>query len=123
MLKLRVYIPDIYFASILFGPGFLSSVAHLLSVENRLVMLLFRPLIMIFSYGCTYFYLRDKRIQSFLISGGFSVVLFWFLYLIRLFYDVYISGVALALPLWELLAWSVGSSLPIAICSYVLASR
>ena len=62
MLKLRVDIPDIYFASILFGPGSLSSVAHLLSVENRLVMLLFRPLIMIFSYGCTYFYLRDKRI-------------------------------------------------------------
>ena len=34
MLKLRVHIPDIHFASILFGPGFLSSVAHLLSVEN-----------------------------------------------------------------------------------------
>ena len=71
MLKLRVHIPDIYFSSILFGPGFLSSVAHLLSVENRLVMLLFMPLIMIFSNGCTYFYLRDKRIQSFLISGHF----------------------------------------------------
>ena len=78
MLKLRVHIPDIHFASILFGPDFLSSVAHLLSVENRLVMLLFRSLIMIFSYGCTYFYLRDKRIQSFLISGRFLSCCFSF---------------------------------------------
>ena len=121
--NLRVHVPDIYFASILFGQVFLSSVANLLSFDNRLVMLVLRFSIMIFSYGYIYFFLRDKKIQNYFNLWTFSVVLFWFLYLIRLFFDVYVSGVVLALPLWELLAWSVGSSLPIAICSYILASQ
>ena len=121
--QLRVHIPGIYLSSILFGQVFLSSVANLLSVDNRLVMLVLRFSIMIFSYGYIYFFLRDKRLQIYFNLWAFSVVLFWFFYLIRLFFDVYVSGVALALPLWELLAWSLGSSLPIAICSYILASQ
>ena len=121
--QLRVHIPGIYLSSILFGQVFLSSVANLLSVDNRLVMLVLRFSIMIFSYGYIYFFLRDKRMQIYFNLWAFSVVLFWFFYLIRLFFDVYVSGVALALPLWELLAWSLGSSLPIAICSYILASQ
>ncbi len=86
-------------------------------------MLVLRFSIMIFSYGYIYFFLRDRRIQNYFNLWTLSVVLFWFLYLIRLFFDVYVSGVSLALPLWELLAWSLGSSLPIAICSYILASQ
>ncbi len=121
--NLRVHIPDIYLASILFGQVFLSSVANLLSFDNRLAMLVLRSSIMIFSYGYIYLFLRGKKIQNYFNLWTFSVVLFWFLYLIRLFFDVYVSGVVLALPLWELLAWSVGSSLPIAICSYILASQ
>ena len=121
--QLRVYIPGIYLSSILFGQVFLSSVANLLSVDNRLVMLVLRFSIMIFSYGYIYFFLRDKRMQIYFNLWAFSVILFWFFYLIRLFFDVYVSGVGLALPLWELLAWSLGSSLPIAICSYILASQ
>ena len=121
--QLRVHIPGIYLSSILFGQVFLSSVANLLSVDNRLVMLVLRFSIMIFSYGYIYFFLRDKKMQIYFNLWAFSVVLFWFFYLIRLFFDVYVSGVALALPLWELLAWSLGSSLPIAICSYILASQ
>ena len=123
VFKPRVHIVDIYLALILFGQVFLSSIANLLSVDNRLVMLVFRFSIMIFSYGYIYFFLRDKRIQNYFNLWTLSVVLFWFLYLIRLFFDVYVSGVSLALPLWELLAWSLGSSLPIAICSYILASQ
>ena len=121
--KPKVHITDIYLALILFGQVFLSSIANLLSVDNRLVMLVLRFSIMIFSYGYIYFFLRDKRIQNYFNLWTLSVVLFWFLYLIRLFFDVYVSGVSLALPLWELLAWSLGSSLPIAICSYILASQ
>ena len=121
VFKPRVHITDIYLALILFGQVFLSSIANLLSVDNRLVMLVLRFSIMIFSYGYIYFFLRDKRIQNYFNLWTLSVVLFWFLYLIRLFFDVYVSGVSLALPLWELLAWSLGSSLPIAICSYILA--
>ena len=120
--KLRLHVPDIYLALILFGQVFLSSVANLLSIDNRLVMLVLRYLIMIVSYGYIFF-LRDKRIKNYFNLWTFSLVLFWFLYLVRLFFDVYVSGVALALPLWELLAWSLGSSLPIAICSYILASQ
>ena len=123
VFKPRVRITDIYLALILFGQVFLSSIANLLSVDNRLVMLVLRFSIMIFSYGYIYFFLRDKRIQNYFNLWTLSVVLFWFLYLIRLFFDVYVSGVSLALPLWELLAWSLGSSLPIAICSYILASQ
>ena len=123
VFKPRVHIADIYLALILFGQVFLSSIANLLSVDNRLVMLVLRFSIMIFSYGYIYFFLRDKRIQNYFNLWTLSVVLFWFLYLIRLFFDVYVSGVSLALPLWELLAWSLGSSLPIAICSYILASQ
>ena len=123
VFKPRVHITDIYLALILFGQVFLSSIANLLSVDNRLVMLVLRFSIMIFSYGYIYFFLRDKRIQNYFNLWTLSVVLFWFLYLTRLFFDVYVSGVSLALPLWELLAWSLGSSLPIAICSYILASQ
>ena len=123
VFKPRVHITDIYLALILFGQVFLSSIANLLSADNRLVMLVLRFSIMIFSYGYIYFFLRDKRIQNYFNLWTLSVVLFWFLYLIRLFFDVYVSGVSLALPLWELLAWSLGSSLPIAICSYILASQ
>ena len=119
----RINIPDVYFALILFGQVFLSSVANLLGVDNRLAMLGLRFSIMIFSYGYIYFFLRDKRIQNYFNFWTFSVVLFWLLYLIRLFFDFYVSGVALALPLWELLAWGLGSSLPIALCSYILASQ
>ena len=123
VFKPRIHITDIYLALILFGQVFLSSIANLLSIDNRLVMLVLRFSIMIFSYGYIYFFLRDKRIQNYFNLWTLSVVLFWFLYLIRLFFDVYVSGVSLALPLWELLAWSLGSSLPIAICSYILASQ
>ena len=123
VFKPRVHITDIYLALILFGQVFLSSIANLLSIDNRLVMLVLRFSIMIFSYGYIYFFLRDKRIQNYFNLWTLSVVLFWFLYLIRLFFDVNVSGVSLALPLWELLAWSLGSSLPIAICSYILASQ
>ena len=123
VFKPRLHITDIYLALILFGQVFLSSIANLLSVDNRLVMLVLRFSIMIFSYGYIYFFLRDKRIQNYFNLWTLSVVLFWFLYLMRLFFDVYVSGVSLALPLWELLAWSLGSSLPIAICSYILASQ
>ena len=123
VFKPRLHITDIYLALILFGQVFLSSIANLLSIDNRLVMLVLRFSIMIFSYGYIYFFLRDKRIQNYFNLWTLSVVLFWFLYLIRLFFDVYVSGVSLALPLWELLAWSLGSSLPIAICSYILASQ
>ena len=119
----RSHIADIYLASVLFGQVFLSSLANLLNVDNRLVMIVLRLSIAIFSYTYIYFYVRERRVRDYLNMWTFSVLLFWSLYLIRLFFDVYVSRVALSLPAWELVAWSLGSSLPIAICSYILASQ
>ena len=40
-----------------------------------------------------------------------------------MFFDVYIYGFELSMPAWELIAWSWGSSLPIAICTYLYAAQ
>ena len=86
-------------------------------------MLVFRLSIMIFSYWYIFFSLRRNKVGNFLNMWIYSVLIFWCVYLLRLLFDVYISGVALALPAWELFSWSLGSSLPIAICSYLLAAQ
>ena len=117
------HIISLYVASILFGQVFLSAIVNLLNVDNRFVMLVFRLSIMIFSYWYIFFSLRRKKVGNFLNIWICSVLVFWCIYLLRLLFDVYISGVALALPTWELFAWSLGSSLPIAICSYLLAAQ
>lgn len=116
-------VPSFYIAIILFGQVFLSSLANLLSIENRFVMVVFRLSVMLFSYAYIFLCIRSKQLSNFLNSWTLSLIIFWLLYILRLFYDVYIMGVALALPVWELLAWSLGSSLPIALCSYLLASQ
>ena len=50
---------------------------------------------------------------------GLSLALFWSLYLIRLFFDVYVLGVS-GFAVKGIISLSLGSSLPIAICSYIL---
>ena len=120
---LNKHIISLYVASILFGQVFLSAMLNLFSADNRSVMLVFRLSIMIFSYWYIFFSLRRKKVGNFLNMWIYSVLIFWCVYLLRLLFDVYISGVALALPAWELFAWSLGSSLPIAICSYLLAAQ
>ena len=117
------YIISLYVASILFGQVFLSAMLNLLSIDNRSVMIVFRLSIMIFSYWYIFFSLRRKKVDNFLNTWIYSVLIFWCVYLLRLLFDVYISGVVLALPAWELFAWSLGSSLPIAICSYLIAAQ
>ena len=120
---LNKYIISLYVASILFGQVFLSAMLNLFSADNRSVMLVFRLSIMIFSYWYIFFSLRRNKVGNFLNMWIYSVLIFWCVYLLRLLFDVYISGVALALPAWELFSWSLGSSLPIAICSYLLAAQ
>ena len=120
---LNKYIISLYVASILFGQVFLSAMLNLLSVDNRSVMIIFRLSIMIFSYWYIFFSLRRKKVGNFLNTWIYSVLIFWCVYLLRLLFDVYISGAVLALPAWELFAWSLGSSLPIAICSYLIAAQ
>ena len=119
----REHLPSLYFSLILFGQVFLSLLLNIFNVENRLTMLAFRFSIMTLSFAFIFLNLIRKKFGYFLNLWVISVVAFWFLYLARLFYDVHFSAVQLALPAWELIAWSLGSSLPIVICSYLYAAQ
>ena len=117
------YLPNLYFAAILFGQVFLSSIANIFSVENRVVMLVLRSLIMLLSYWYIFSNFRRGKAYYFRSLWIVCLAFFWIIYSFRLFFDLYVSGVALALPAWELFAWSLGSSLPIAICSFLFAAQ
>ena len=117
------YLPDFYFAAILFGQVFFSSIANIFYVENRGVMLVLRFLIMLLSYWYILSHFRRGRAHYLRSLWIVCLASFWIIYSFRLFFDLYVSGVALALPAWELFAWSLGSSLPIAICSFLFAAQ
>ena len=117
------YLPHLYLAAILFGQVFLSSIANILNVENRGVMLALRFLIMVLSYGYILSHFQRRQVYYFRDPWIVCIATFWIIYSFRLFFDQYVSGVALALPAWEFFAWSLGSSLPIAICSFLFAAK
>ena len=117
------YLPHLYLAAILFGQVSLSSIANILHVENRGVMLVLRFFIMVSSYWYILSNLRREKAYYFLNPWIICLASFWIIYLFRLLFDLYISGVVLALPAWELFAWSLGSSLPIAMCSFLFAAQ
>ena len=117
------HLPHLYFAAILFGQVFLSSIANIFYVENRGVMLVLRFLIMALSYSYIFSHFRRGKAYYFRSLWIVCLASFWIIYSSRLFFDLYVSGVALALPAWELFAWSLGSSLPIAICSFLFAAQ
>lgn len=115
----RDEVPSLYFSLILFGQVFISMLANTLSLENRIAMVAFRFSIMALSYCFIFFNMRLNKFSYFSNLWVVSVFVFWLLYLMRLFFDVFIHGFQLSMPAWELLAWSWGSSLPIAICTYL----
>ena len=120
-LFIRDELPALYFSLILFGQVFISMLVNILSIENRISMIVFRFSIMALSYFFIFLNIRQKKLSYFSNLWVISVFVFWLLYLARLFFDVYIHGSELSMPAWELLAWSWGSSLPIAICTYLYA--
>ena len=119
----RNELPSLYFSLILFGQVFISMLANTFSIENRISMIAFRFLIMALSYCFIFINIRQSKLSYFSNLWVISVFVFWLLYLARLFIDVYIYDSVLSLPVWELLAWSWGSSLPIAICTYLYAAQ
>ena len=123
ILFIRDVLPSLYFSLILFGQVFISSLANILSFENRISMIVFRGSIMALSYGFIFLNLRKKTLGYFSNLWVVSILVFWSLYLVRIFIDVYIYGFELSMPAWELMAWSWGSSLPIAICTYLYAAQ
>ena len=78
---------------------------------------------MVLSYGFIFFNVQRKKLGYFSSIWVVSLILFWLLYFVRLYVDVHVFGVKLALPEWELLAWGLGSALPIAVCSYLYAAQ
>ena len=119
----RKQLPSLYVSFILFGQVFFSLLSNTLGIENRISMLAFRSLLMLLSFGFILLNLRREKIVYFYHPWVISVFLFWLIYIARLLFDVYVSGVTLVLPVWELMAWSLGSSLPIAICTYLYATQ
>lgn len=119
----RDELPSLYFSLILFGQVFISILANILNLENRISMVAFRFSIMVMSYGFIFLNIMRKKLSFFSNFWVISVLVFWLLYLVRLFFDVYIYDSVLSMPAWELLAWSWGSSLPIAICTYLYAAQ
>ena len=83
-------LPSLYFSSILFGQVFISTLANILNIENRISMIVFRFSIMTLSYGFVFLYMRLKKLSLFSNLWVISLLVFWSLYLARLLCDVYI---------------------------------
>ena len=110
--KNSVEIAALVLSFALFGQVFFSSIVNVLSLDNRLVMLAFRLCLMLINTSYILFFFFQKKVFSITIKSWINViVVFWTLYTIRLFYDVFLAKVNLSVPLWELLAWGLGSSL------------
>ena len=110
--KNSVEIAALVLSFALFGQVFFSSLANVLSLDNRSVMLAFRLCLMLINACYILFFFFQKKVFSIAIKSWIIViVVFWTLYTIRLFCDVFLAKVNLSVPLWELLAWGLGSSL------------
>ena len=96
----------------LFGQVFFSSIVNVLSLDNRFVMLLFRLCLMLINVSYILYFVFQKKSSSAIGQSWINIItLFWSLYIIRLFYDVFLAKVSLSVPYWELMAWGLGSSL------------
>ena len=112
MRKNSVEIAAIVLSFALFGQVFFSSIVNVLSLDNRSVMLAFRLCLMLINVIYILYFFFQKKVFSITVKSWINViVVFWTLYTIRLFYDVFLEKVNLSVPLWELLAWGLGSSL------------
>ena len=110
--KNSVEIAALVLSFALFGQVFFSSIVNVLSLDNRSVMLAFRLCLMLINACYILFFFFQNKVFSIAIKSWINViVVFWTLYTIRLFYDVFLEKVNLSVPLWELLAWGLGSSL------------
>ena len=120
--KNSVEIAALVLSFALFGQVFFSSIVNVLSLDNRSVMLAFRLCLMLINACYILFFFFQKKVFSITIKSWINViVVFWTLYTIRLFYDVFLAKVNLSVPLWELLAWGLGSSLVSGVAAFLFA--
>ena len=120
--KNSVEIAALVLSFALFGQVFFSSIVNVLSLDNRSVMLAFRLCLMLINACYILFFFFQKKVFSITIKPWINaIVVFWTLYSIRLFYDVFLEKVNLSVPLWELLAWGLGSSLVSGVAAFLFA--
>ena len=120
--KKSVDIAAFVFSFALFGQVFLSSIVNVLSFDNRFVMLVFRLCLMIINVGYILFFVFQKKSPPSMGRSWINVIaLFWSLYIIRLFHDVFLAKVSLSVPYWELMAWGLGSSLVSGVAEWLFA--
>ena len=62
---IRDELPSLYFCLILFGQVFISMLANILNLENRISMIAFRFSLMALSYGFVFLNLRQKKLIYF----------------------------------------------------------
>ena len=102
--KKSVDIAAFVLSSALFGQVFFSSIVNVLSLDNRVVMLLFRLFLMLINVSYILFFIFQKKGLSVVGKSWINIItLFWSLYMIRLFHDVFLAKVSLSLPYWELM--------------------
>ena len=121
--KRSVEIAALVLSLALFGQVFLSSIVNVVSLDNRLVMLIFRLCLMLINTSYILFFVFQKKSCSIICRPWINaIIIFWSLYIIRLFYDVFIEKVSLSVPYWELVAWGLGSSLISGVAACLFAS-
>ena len=111
---------SIFLALLLFGQVFFSTLAYFFGVENRLFILPFRGLMALYSLYVVLINIVANK-SRFLEGFPLSLVIFWFVYFARLLIDYFLSGVAIALPIWEFFVWGIGGCLLPSLCCYLLA--
>ena len=85
-------------------------------------MLAFRLCLMLINTCYIIFFFFQKKVFSITFKPWINVtVIFWTMYTSRLFYDVFLAKVNLSVPLWELLAWGLGSSLVSGLAAFLFA--
>ena len=120
--KKSVDIAAFVLSSALFGQVFFSSIVNVLSLDNRVVMLLFRLFLMLINVSYILFFIFQRKDLSVVGKSWINIItLFWSLYMIRLFHDVFLAKVSLSLPYWELMAWGLGSSLVCGVAACLFA--
>ena len=111
-----------FLSAVLFGQVFISVMSDIVGFENRYCMLIFRGCLAIYS---AYVVFRACFASHKLLLNGFvfSLIWFWGFYFLRLFVDHWVLNISLKLPLWEFLAWGLGSCLLPALAGFILSSQ
>ena len=111
--------PSIFLALLLFGQVFFSTLAYFFGVENRLFILPFRGLMALYSLYVVLINIVANK-SRFLEAFPLSLLIFWFVYFAKLFFDYFLLGVAIALPVWEFFVWGLGGCFLPSLACYLL---